>query len=67
MEQDKDKYKELSKRATELLADSYSVPLYQRGFAWEDEQIETLLSDICYAMERRALFRRYDCSHRAHL
>lgn len=53
MEQDKDKYKELSKRASELLADSYSVPLYQRGFAWEDEQIETLLSDICYAMERR--------------
>lgn len=35
----------------EIFKDSYVVPLYQRGFAWKDTEIEQLLQDVFESYE----------------
>ena len=35
----------------DIFKDSYVVPLYQRGFAWKDAEIEQLLQDVFESYE----------------
>ena len=37
---------ELGKTLAEILCDKYTIPLYQRNFAWRTEEIHQLLQDI---------------------
>lgn len=38
--------KDLDKNLAQILSDKYIVPLYQRNFAWEEDEISLLLQDI---------------------
>lgn len=39
-----------------FLEDSYSVPIYQRSYAWEKDQIEQLINDIYDASDKETYF-----------
>lgn len=36
----------LNKSISEIWDDNYVVPLYQRNYAWQEQQIRQLLQDI---------------------
>ena len=37
---------DLGKTLADIFADKYTIPLYQRNFAWRTEEIHQLLQDI---------------------
>ena len=44
-------YKSEAENIFSLTDKTYQIPLYQRAYAWEDEQIEQLIEDISDAAE----------------
>lgn len=42
----------LNKTINEIFEDSYVIPLYQRNFAWGEEQIQQLIQDIYDASQQ---------------
>ena len=43
---------DLGKTLADIFADKYTIPLYQRNFAWRTEEIHQLLQDIYEACRK---------------